>query len=341
MKLPNGFGSIHKLSGKRRKPYRARVTTGWDDNGKQVYLTIGYFENKPDALVALGEYHNNPFTKSDKELTLDQLYNNWSKEKFKKLADKSIISYTSVYKHCESIKDMAFIDIKLKHLQKIADDMGDMTAQKKNLKTLFNQLYDYALKNDMPVKKYSTFIEIGNQDTKLVRKPFTEKEIEVLWENIDRMKYIDMLLVYIYTGFRPSELVEIELENVNLEEGYMQGGLKTKAGKNRIVPIHPRIYPIIEKWYNYGNKYLFFNNQGIQMKYRNWKDEIFGKIMEQLNMEHLPHDTRHTFATRMDNVGANKLCIKRIMGHASKDITDKVYTHKDIEELRKAIELLP
>ena len=74
------------------------------------------------------------------------------------------------------------------------------------------------------------------------------------------------------------------------------------------------------------------------MLYRNWKDEKFGKIMEQLQMEHLPHDTRHTFATLGDNYNMNKLCIKRIMGHASKDITDKVYTHKDIEELKKEIE---
>ena len=66
----------------------------------------------------------------------------------------------------------------------------------------------------------------------------------------------------------------------------------------------------------------------------------FLKTMEQLEMDHKPHDCRHTFATLMDNVGANKLSIKRIMGHASKDITDKVYTHKDTEELKKAIDLL-
>lgn len=42
----------------------------------------------------------------------------------------------------------------------------------------------------------------------------------------------------------------------------------------------------------------------------------------------------------MDNAGANKLCNKRIIGHASADITDNVYTHKDIEELKKAIDLI-
>ena len=78
------------------------------------------------------------------------------------------------------------------------------------------------------------------------------------------------------------------------------------------------------------------------MAYWNFYHEKFEKIIEQLEMDkkHRPHDTRHTFATMMDRTPANKLCIKRILGHASKDITDKVYTHKDIKELIEAVNLL-
>lgn len=341
MRLPNGYGGIHKLSGNRRNPYRARITTGWDENGKQQYLVIGYYKTKQDALIGLGEYHKNPFTQQQKEITLEELFNQWSRKKFDKIADKTIIAYTSAWKHCNPIKDMPFIELKLIHLQNIVDNLGEKNHQKKNIKNLFNQLYDYAIINDIPVKKYSIYLDIGSQDTKLIRKPFTEEEINILWENIDRMKYIDLLLVYIYTGFRPSELLEITKENVNLKEGYLKGGMKTKAGKNRIVPIHHRIQPIIEKWYNINEEYLVVNNKGKQMKYRNWKDEIMGNIMKQLEMNHLPHDTRHTFSTRMDNYNANKLCTKRILGHQSTDITDRVYTHKDIEQLKIAIEVLP
>ena len=55
---------------------------------------------------------------------------------------------------------------------------------------------------------------------------------------------------------------------------------------------------------------------------------------------HLPHDGRHTFASLMDTAGANKLAIKKIMGHASQDITDSVYTHKTEDELLKCIDML-
>ncbi len=76
------------------------------------------------------------------------------------------------------------------------------------------------------------------------------------------------------------------------------------------------------------------------MSYYTYYHERWKIVMEQLEMNHKPHDCRHTFATLMDNVDANKLSIKRIMGHTSKDITDKVYTHKDIEQLLIAIDKL-
>lgn len=53
MKNPNGYGSVFKLGGNRRRPYCARVTVGWTDDGKQQYKNIGYFEERADAMIAL------------------------------------------------------------------------------------------------------------------------------------------------------------------------------------------------------------------------------------------------------------------------------------------------
>ena len=76
------------------------------------------------------------------------------------------------------------------------------------------------------------------------------------------------------------------------------------------------------------------------MEYSNYRREKFDNIMEKLRMEHKPHDARHTFASLMDSAGANKLCIKRIIGHSSQDITEDIYTHKTLEELIEAIDLI-
>ena len=57
-------------------------------------------------------------------------------------------------------------------------------------------------------------------------------------------------------------------------------------------------------------------------------------------MNHMPHDCRHTFATLLNNAEANATSIKKLIGHSSFTTTEKIYTHKDKEELRKAIDLI-
>lgn len=346
MKLPNGYGSVEKLSGRRRSPFMARKTTGYDENGKQIRKIIGCFETRAKALQALANYNENPYDIDCKKITVHELYRKWEKEKFSKIAPKTQAVYNMCWNYCIDIKDMPFVDIKLIHLQTIADSMGDKWSAKKAFKTLWHQLFDYAIKNDMNVKKYSEYIDIGKKTTKLERIPFEEEEIDKMWKNIDRMDFIDTILILIYTGLRVGELLDIKIENVFIDKKYMVGGLKTQAGINRVIPLHEKIIPLVKKWYDkaieVNSEYLIFNHEYDQMKYWNYYHEKWEKIIEQLEFDsnHKPHDTRHTFATRMDRTPANKLCIKRIMGHASRDITEKVYTHKDIEELLEAVNYL-
>ena len=346
MKLPNNYGSIEKLSGKRRKPYMVRKTIGWDENGKQIKKVIGYFETKAQALQELALFNENPYDIECKKISVNELHKKWQKEKYPKIAYKTTKVYDMCWNYCETIKDKPFIEIKLTHLQAIVDSMGDKWSAKKAFKNMWNQLFDYAIKNDMNIKKYSEYIDIGKKTTKLERIPFEEEEISKLWQNVNRMDFIDTVLILIYTGMRIGELLDIKIKNVYIDKKYMIGGSKTEAGKNRIIPIHDRILPLVKKWYIEAQKnnseYLIFNSNYKQMTYWNFKNEKFNKIMEQLEFsnKHNPHDLRHTFATRMDRTAANKLCIKRIMGHSSKDITDKVYTHKDINELIEAVNFL-
>ena len=70
-----------------------------------------------------------------------------------------------------------------------------------------------------------------------------------MWKYIDITPYTDMVLIGLYTGFRPQELAILEIDNIDLEEGSIIGGMKTSNGKNRKVPIHPDIKPLVEKRY--------------------------------------------------------------------------------------------
>lgn len=87
MKLPNGFGSIYKLSGKRRRPWVAAKTFGWqfDEEGqriKQKRQVIGYFATRQEAMTALVQYNENPYDLDSNKITFSEVYEKWSDKYF-------------------------------------------------------------------------------------------------------------------------------------------------------------------------------------------------------------------------------------------------------------------
>ncbi|MBO0586156.1 site-specific integrase [Sporosarcina sp. E16_8] len=351
MKNPNGYGSVFKLSGKRRRPFAVRITVGWDDNGKQLYEYLDYFVTRPEAMIALAEYNRDPYDLSDKKITYAELYKRFTLENFYKVengvkvlkaSESKVYTYQMAFGLSKALHSLKFVDIKKSHMQAVIDNCDKAYETKKKVKSLFNHLYKLAMENDLVDKDYAAFVDLGENDTVSSREPFTTEEVASLWENIDKSDFIDTILIMIYTGLRPGELATIENENINIDERYMRGGLKTAAGKNRVIPINMKILPLIEKRINSNQKYLLADLKGgsAKQRYDDFSRRYWKPVMEHLNMKHLPHDCRHTFATLMDNAEANNTSIKRIMGHASKGVTEKVYTHKDIEQLIKAIDLI-
>lgn len=341
MKRANGNGSITKVSDNRRKPYKVTITKGWDVNtGKQLKKVLGYYFTQKEANKALADYLDTPYDLELANTTFKEVYEKWSKIKYPKVSHSAILGYQSAYNNVEKLHNMKIKDIKARHLQEAIDNCSKGQATKKKIKFLFGQMFAYAMQNDIITKDYSEFVDIGKASEESKREPFSNKEIELLWKHIDDIEFIDTILIMIYSGFRIGELLELETKNIDLVNMTMTGGLKTEAGKNRLVPIHPKIFPLIEKRYNKDNQYLIINFKGKKMKYDNYYKEKFIPIMEQLNMEHRPHNCRHTFATLLSNANANATAIKKMIGHESYATTEKIYTHKDIEELRKNVELI-
>ena len=165
MRNPNGYGTVAKLSGQRRRPYIVKKTIGWNDKGHPIYDIIGYAETREAGNIMLAEYNRDP--------------------------------------------------------------------------------------------------------------------------------WVDTVLILLYSGWRISEFLNLKPEDIDLKEGTMKGGTKTKAGKNRIVPIHPKIRPLIERRLAEGGPRLISYNGKIcnQTQYRIfWAD-----IMKALKLNHTPHECRHTF----------------------------------------------
>lgn len=145
-------------------------------------------------------------------------------------------------------------------------------------------------------KRLSEFVDCGSNTKESTRKPFTQNEIKILWDNVNKIEFVDTIILLIYTGLRISELLSIKIENVHLLEKYMvRTDGKTKAGRNRTIPLHNRIIPIISKYYNKNKdkEYLITNKKGEQMKYDNYYKMKFKPIIEKLGLDkHKPHDRK-------------------------------------------------
>ena len=363
-KRANGRGSI-VYRPERNKPYVAQVMNRIEEvNGvKQVrYTSIGSFNTRGQAESALEAFLLNPFDVSSKIISFGDLYEAWFGEYVKTLkSDSSIRTISSTYKYCKDIVDMPIRKIGPGHLKDLINNayIIEKTGEKKyasactkeRIKSMCNMMFDYALERRLTLDNPARAFNVNNllkqiEMEKKHKKTFTKDQIGILWDNVDVHPFVDMVLVGIYTGFRPQELCLIETKNVNITEGYIIGGMKTKNGINRQVPIHSEIYDLIKKRYDRANelesKYLFYKHDAIDsegLTYSCYRHR-FNEVMKLLELEGFsPHCTRHTFATLSEEFGLRYRAIKLIMGHSLKlDVTNDVYIHTDYNYLKQEIE---
>ena len=333
MRLPNGYGSVIKLSGNRRRPYMVRITTGWTDDGKQKYQALGYFEKRADAIAFLANYNRSPFNTDYAKITFKEVFEAWGKEAFEKMSPAVAANHKSVYNvHCKDLYDLPYRQIRKHDLQDVIDSCDKSYSVKCAIRNLFTHLDEWAYDRDIISKMYSKNLDCGDPTQKAERSVFTDQEVQKLFTMIGQ-PYIDETIVQIYTGFRISEVLALTDQSVDLKKEIITGGGKTAAGRNRIVPIHPDILPIIQAHCTGGK---LFPVSIRQEAYLNARKAAFEKI----GMEHTTHDCRHTFRSKLDSAGANKVSIDLLMGHKAKDVGERVYTHKTIEELKATIALL-
>ena len=348
VKNPNGYGTVVKLSGKRRNPYEVRVNTRMDERYYPVYDVLGRYPTREEGLIALAEYNRNPYSISDRVMTFSQLYDKFYKNKYeysgKTYSQSSIYCTKSAYSYCSALYDRTYSKLRADDFRSVLGQKNDQGnplshALQEHIKNLFSQMDRFALQNDIIEKGYSSFASITVPEDDMPGVPFTAQELQTLWDNKDQ-PWVDSILIYIYSGWRVSELILMPTEDIDLQKGTFKGGLKTAAGKNRIVPIHSKIRGFVEQRLavNHGILFCMDGRPITANKYT----KLFKETLKGIGITayHTPHDCRHTFTSLLDSAGVNQVCIDRLIGHTSKSITTRTYTHKSIEELRQAIEMI-
>lgn len=371
-----GTGSIYIRKDSKSKPYAAASSV----TGKQVYL--GAFATKREAENALKDYEYNPVNGFN--MTLEQLHEKWMKTKaYAKLGDSVKSNYASAYIKLKPLYKRKFRDLrtsdyqyiidyydnthhevgaggKLKYLDKngkgtykvtntpkICEGLGYSALHK--VKCLLTTLYTFAMKEDIVNKDYATFIELPEQEETTATR-FTEVQLELIKQNVGKVPYMDYIYIMCYVNFRVSEFLELTADRYKVTDSgihYFIGGKKTDAGKDRIVPIHPKIQQLVQKCIENGGETIFCRmHEGSEFGKAMNKDYFlkycFRPAMQAIGLgdEYTPHSCRRTFSTRMSAAGAREEDIIALMGHTDYKVDIDHYIIQEVDTLYNAIKLL-
>lgn len=283
MRRANNTGTIFKLKGNRHKPYVAYVygATVYNEEKKTCYRSrkaVGYFETQREAQQRLEEYLQSPYDLDDKLVTFGEI---WGKI-YPKLdvSASRMYSLSSAYNnYLQSIKDIPINEIKTNRLQDIIDSMTVGSSTKVNVKRVMTMVFEYAMQNDIIKKDYSKYVSFKKDETEVERIPFTCEEVQILLAYVDDWKFL-LVVLLLYTGLRPIELLNLKKEDVHLDGDYFKVvDSKTPSGR-RQVPIHPAIRQHFEELMQRDGAYLIQTNRGNKVRYDNYRSRYMPKINE-------------------------------------------------------------
>lgn len=340
----NGTGSIKFLVGTRSRPYMFIVTKDCQTTIRKYFVTkieaeqyrLQYIaDNLPELIPRKIE--------KEKVISFGKLYPQWLRWHIAKThpAEQTIVGYHASFMHCKSLHHMLMSDIDIDVMQDVIDkelSSGLSYSVAKKTRSLISLMFDYAIRRKYAQQNNARLLILGQNIPVKPHHAMTTYRINKLWKNIN-YPGIDTVLMLIYTGCRISELLNVKLADVNRKQKYITiTHAKTKSGTGRIIPIHSRIWPLIEARYKASEKYLLEDEYG-KYNYSRYTT-VFKRAMRLVKGKHTIHDCRHTCATLLDNGGANPVAKRRILGHVDNDIDDRVYTHKNLRQLRKAIQCI-
>jgi integrase/recombinase XerD len=179
-----------------------------------------------------------------------------------------------------------------------------------------------------------------------VPKPMTEQQVETLLNQPDTAQFIGlrdkaMLELMYATGMRVSELVQLELNHLNLNQGVVR--VIGKGGKHRLIPLGELCVDLLQAflkekksipWAAHG-KYLFHSQKGSQMS----RQAFWYRIKQHAREAGIrplpsPHVLRHSFATHLLNHSADLRVVQMLLGHSDLSTT-QIYTLVAKEQLKR------
>ena len=337
MRRASGTGSVYKLTGKRHKPWAARVSY-WDPYElRRRYKYVGTYQTRKEAQTALEDFVRDPMALTASQVTFSELYAEWLASKGD-VSEGRRVAYQAAYKSCPELHDLTLDELTL-HKMQAAIDRRPAPSQEA-LKTVFAQSFRFAVRSGIlnDTKDQTSYLTVRPVEKSEIHQPFTQDEIRALWAH-KAVPSVAFILIGIYTGARPGELLALKWDDVDLESRTFS----IRAGKNqysvREVPIHPDIVELFVALQTCESDYVIHNTRGNVCDRGNYRRLVFRPALDLCGISaHLPHDTRHTFVTRWTAQGLDEIKLRRIIGHTGKGVAENVYTHLSVEDIRGELE---
>jgi len=319
MKMPNGYGSVVKLTGRRRRPWMVRITTGvvmdMDTmKAKQIRQVLGYYASRTEALQALADYNDDPYNLESARYTFRYCYEQASKD----FSAARAHNYRSGARYLEPIMDLPIRSVKAIQMQDCID--ACKTTQQREVRTVCKKVFEYALQHDIVDKNPALYVHANSVPATIDRGIFTPWQVADLFECSD-LWYARVALILLYTGMRTKELRDLTDADIDLDKKIIHIRKAKNKSSIRDIPIHDQILPILTAY-----------KQDPVIKSHNALNKNLQK-----HYGRLAHDCRHTFTTRMRECGCDLLVLQLLLGHAPQTITERIYTHVSMADLRKAI----
>lgn len=286
-------------------------------------------------LTDFSAYSHTESVKAENEKTFAEVYEEFFEWKYgekatKKLSPQSRASTRAAFQNCSALHNRPFRKLRLADLQDCVDACPLKAASIELMVSLIKQMFKYGELYELCDKNYASGLRMPDAAEDEHGVPFSDEDLAVLWK-YKADPVIEMILIMCYSGFRISEYLSI---TVSTREWYFQGGLKTAAGKNRIVPVHSAIQGLVSARMGRFGKLLNISPAAFR--------KVFCKALKPLGLDgHTPHDCRHTFSRLCEKYRVPEADRKRMLGHSfGTDITNGIYGHRTLDELRESIEMI-
>ncbi|WP_312942955.1 site-specific integrase [Oscillibacter sp.] len=303
---------------------------------------IGDFPSMESAQQFLDRLNSKRRLADTINLTLQDVYDIWKDKDYPKLSAKSKEMYDLAWGKFEDVKPKKMRDISTATIQALVDvevSKARSRSTQEKIRSLYSLLCQRAMELDIIDRNYAQFLSLSEQKA-VQRDVFTEEEINLVLADAATSETSKIIAIFLYTGFRLQELLDMPLSGVDTQRWVFTGGEKTEAGKNRIVPILNVIRPFVEYFHSQANGDLFLSGYDGNINGNNFRRRDYYPTLERLGIRTAqrrmnPHSCRYTLATRGHSLGIDNDTLSKILGHADFDVTSDIYIQAHINKLHQ------